>query len=228
MERRKPEPTGFLDKRLADQIPFEEGDVSKMRANYAGSVSLIDDQIAGIVRVIEERGEVDRTVIAFASDHGEMNGDHGLIYKKTFLNGAVRIPLLVRVPPGERDVKSAVNSTVVELMDLGATFVDLAGGKLPKRSQARSLVPTLEGPGREHRSVVVSGLKKEIMIASTEWRMALNRDGQPYLLIDLQNDPDESLNLVGDPAYDEVLESLFRELMRNHPRLPPRFRPPAA
>ena len=69
-------PRGLLDQKLADGgVPFEPGDVARLRANYAGNVTLIDDQIGDVLRVVEERGELDRTVVAFVSDHGEMNGD---------------------------------------------------------------------------------------------------------------------------------------------------------
>jgi arylsulfatase A-like enzyme len=219
MERRKPEPTGFMDRRLARQISFEEGDVAKIRANYAGRVALIDDQIAGILQAIEERGELDRTVIAFASEHGEMNGDHGLTLKKTFLNGAVRVPMLLRVPGRDGFAEGAVSSTPVELMDIGATFAALAGRRKPKQSRARSLVLVLKDPEHRHRTVVVSGLKKEIMVASTDWKMVLNQEGQPYVLVDLRHDPDETENLVGDPTYDEPIDDLLRTLQKFHPGL---------
>ena len=93
-------PAGWLDHiRKGRFCPdFEEGDVGAMRANYAGNVTLIDDQIGEILAVIEARGELDNTVIAFTSDHGEMNGDHGLIYKMNFYDGALRVPLIIRVP----------------------------------------------------------------------------------------------------------------------------------
>jgi choline-sulfatase len=219
MERLKPEPTGFLDKRLADPIPFEDGDVAKMRANYAGSVSLIDDEIARILRVVEERGELDRTVIAFASDHGEMNGDHGLIYKRTFMNGAVRIPLLIRPPDDDGFARGAVSTAPVELMDVGVTLLRLAGTRRSGRSRGRSLVPVLKNPDREHRPVAVAGLRKEIMVASREWRMVINRAGEPYVLFDLRNDPDDSMNLMGDPAYDGIVAKLRRDLWKAQPPL---------
>lgn len=217
MRRLSSEPTGFLDRRLEEQIPFEDGDVAKMRANYAGSVSLIDDQIAAILQVVEERGELDRTVVAFASDHGEMNGDHGIIYKKAFLNGAVRIPFIVRVPGDDGFAKGAVSSVPVELIDLGATLTQLAGGRNPKPSRARNLLPLLKDPDRDHHPVVVSGLRKEIMVATTDWRMVLTRAGRPYVLFDLKNDPEESTNLIGDPAYDDIVDDLVGTFKKAHP-----------
>ena len=47
-------------------------------------MTLIDDQIGEILKVIEERGESDNTIIVFTSDHGEMNGDYGLFISLIF------------------------------------------------------------------------------------------------------------------------------------------------
>ena len=88
-----PRPQGVLDLMLERLSPrFDPGDEGAMRANYAGNVTLIDDQIGAVLSVIEARGEMDNTVIGFTSDHGEMNGDWGLIYKMNFLDGALRVP----------------------------------------------------------------------------------------------------------------------------------------
>jgi choline-sulfatase len=88
-------PRGYLHQRLAEPPDLEPGDVAAMRANYAGNVALIDEQIGGILQAVEARGELDNTVILFTSDHGELNGDFGLIYKSVLLDGAARVPLIV-------------------------------------------------------------------------------------------------------------------------------------
>ena len=40
------------------------------------------------------------------------------------------------------------------------------------------------------------------------WKLALNRQGQPYLLFDLDNDPDETRNLIGTPDMADLIERL--------------------
>jgi arylsulfatase len=206
-------PRGLLDKRLAERrIAFEPGDIARLRANYAGKVTLIDDQIGELLRVVEERGELDRTVVAFVSDHGEMNGDHDLIYKNTFLNPAVRVPFIVRAAGDGR--AGAVSEAMVELMDLGATLVELAGGKLPRRSLARSVRPVLDDPARPHREAALSELRREMMIATPDWKAALNRRGEPYLLYDLRRDPQETRNLAALPDYAATERELRDKLVR--------------
>src|SRR5438477_12752593 len=84
---------GELDRRFAESQEKIDN-ARELRASYAGKVTLIDDQIGEILKEIETRGELDRTVVLFTSDHGEMNGDYDLIHKSNFLNPAVRIPLI--------------------------------------------------------------------------------------------------------------------------------------
>src|SRR5947199_3519877 len=80
-------PKGELDQKFAES-PGRIGNARELRASYAGKVTLIDDQIGKILKEIETRGEWDRTIILFTSDHGEMNGDYDLIHKSNFLNPA--------------------------------------------------------------------------------------------------------------------------------------------
>jgi arylsulfatase len=177
-------------------------------------VTLIDDQIGDILRVVEERGERDRTVVAFVSDHGEMNGDFQLLYKHNFLGPAVRVPLIVRLPPGAASDAGvgAVSETMVELMDLGATLVELAGGTQIKRSLARSAVPVLADPSRSHRDSALAEMRREIMLATPDWKIAVNRAGDVYLLFDLRADPTERHNLAARPEYRETEQRLGRML----------------
>jgi choline-sulfatase len=208
-------PRGSLDKRLSGGgVPFEPGDVARLRANYAGNVTLIDDQVGDVLRAVDERGELDRTVVAFVSDHGEMNGDCNLLYKQNFLNPAVRVPFIVRVPASRHAAGGAVADANVELMDLGATLVELAGGRPVPGSFARSVVPVLENPSLQHRDVVISELRREVMIATAEWKMALNRRRETYLLFNLRADPSETGNLAALPEYKGIERELRQRLRR--------------
>ena len=79
-------PRGQLDALFPRMPALTPADVAALRANYAGNVSLIDDQIGQLFAAIERRGEWQNTVVVLCSDHGEMNGDYGLIYKGNFLH----------------------------------------------------------------------------------------------------------------------------------------------
>jgi choline-sulfatase len=206
-------PQGVLDNRRKKHgIPFEPGEVARMRADYAGNVSLIDDQIGDVLRAVEERGELDDTLIAIVSDHGEMNGDYGLIYKQNFLDPAARVPFVIRPPARMAGARGAVSDTMVELMDLGPTLIEAAGGRQLPSSFARSALPVVQDPSKAHRSVALSGFRREVMAATPDWKLGVNRADEPYLLFDRRDDPTETRNLAGLPESADVQEDLTAQL----------------
>ncbi len=210
-------PHGHLDRLMQRMNPkFEPGEIGRLRANYAGNVTLIDDQIGEIIEAIAARGELDNTVIVHTSDHGEMNGDYGLIYKSNFLNGAVRIPLLVRTPKASGSQTTPTGSlcdSPVEWIDIGPTLVELAGGELVHRQFGKSLCPVLTQPESTHRDFAISEIEGEIMLLNQEWKAALNANGEVYLLFDVQNDPNETENLAGRPEVADIETALRLQIL---------------
>ena len=208
-------PRGYLDNKMDQMNPkFEAGEVGKLRADYAGNVTLIDAQIGEILEAIADRGELENTVIVHCSDHGEMNGDYGLIYKSNFLNGAVRVPLLVRTP---ETVKNAAEGLVcespIEWIDIGPTLVELAGGEIKHRQFGKSLCPVLDDTEATHREFAISEISGEIMLLNQEWKIAINKERQPYLLFNVQDDPNETNNLAGLPKMKEVETELRLQIL---------------
>ncbi len=208
-------PRGNLDNTMNRMNPqFEEGEVGRLRANYAGNVTLIDAQIGEILEAIDTRGELDNTVIIHTSDHGEMNGDYGLIYKGNFLNGAVRIPLLVRTPETVKNAeKESVCDSPAEWMDIGPTLVEVAGGEMKHRQYGKSLCPVLDDTSSTHREFAISEISGEIMLLNNEWKIVLNSDSEPYLLFDVHNDPDEINNLAGQPKMKDLETELRLQIL---------------
>jgi choline-sulfatase len=185
-----------------------------LRANYAGKVTLIDDQVGQILKEIESRGESDRTVILFTSDHGEMNGDYDLIHKSNFLNPAVRIPLIVRAPEmKESSLAGKIIDTPLELFDAGPTLSDFAGAKINHNHFARSLTPLLQDPNLEHRPFAVSEFAHELMYLDRDWKLMLNREDEAYRLFDVKKDPQEMEDLIGRKESEDLITELKRKLL---------------
>jgi len=215
-------PRGYLHQRLAQPPKLEPGDVAAMRANYAGNVTLIDEQIGAIVDVIEARDELDNTVIVFTSDHGELNGDFGLIYKSVLLDGAARVPLIVRTP--ETAVAGgAVTDTLAEWIDVGATLADAGGITLEHPQFAQSLLPTVVDPSRQHRGEAFCEHQGEVMLVDEQFKGVVNQEGELYMLFDHRNDPQEQDNLVGtagnsgleSDVCQRILEHMIRTQVRS-------------
>ena len=133
-------PKGNLDKRLEHrQKNMTKRDIMALRANYAGNVTLIDDQIGNLIEIIKSRGEWDNTILVFTSDHGEMNGDFGLLHKFNFLNSSVKIPLIISTPEMRVNGRTGIESgALVELMDVGPTLADIAGAELDYQQFGKS------------------------------------------------------------------------------------------
>jgi choline-sulfatase len=210
---RKGAPTGELDRRFVESPRGGIPNAKELRASYAGKVSLIDDQVGQILGDIEARGELDRTVVLFTSDHGEMNGDYDLIHKSNFLNPAVRVPFIVSTPEiRDSSQAGATNDSPAEWFDAGPTLAELAGAKLDYAQFARALGPTLRDPKLEHRDFAISELLQEIMYLDRDWKMMLNRKGEPYRLFDVKNDPQEMEDLVGRSEHGALIEELKKKV----------------
>ena len=204
---------GKLDGRLAERPALTAEDVAAMRADYAGNVTLIDGMIGEIFATVEARGEMAETVIALVSDHGEMNGDFGLIYKSNFLDSAAKVPCLLRTPATAERARAKEDEvrtceSPVEWFDMGPTLVELAGGEIEHRQFAKSLMPCVADPSTRIREESLCELSGEVMVRDEKWKMAVNGAGRCYLLFDLERDPAESRNLAGLEGYADVERDL--------------------
>lgn len=189
----------LLSRRCPENPGLTRQEIASLRANYAGNVRLIDDQIGKTLELLCTRGLYDNTIVIFTSDHGEMNGDWGMLRKKVFLDGSVRVPLIVKPHAEFPGPRGLLSHALVQLMDVGATCLGLAGiEECPEKSKSRSLLKVLVEPSSPHREIIRSQFRLDQMILSDRWKLMLNAAGQQSFLFDRQADPDEQSNLVGE------------------------------
>jgi choline-sulfatase len=213
---RKRGPKGELDRRFAEAANDKIDNARELRASYAGKVTLIDDQVGEILTEIETRGELERTVILFTSDHGEMNGDYGLIHKSNFLNPAVRIPVIVSTPEIKTSARAGtIVDLPVELFDAGPTLTDLAGATISYRQFARAISPALQSSNGKERQFGVSEFAHETMYLDRDWKLMLNRKDEAYRLFDLKSDPNERQDLVELKEHRDLIATLKRRLLEH-------------
>jgi arylsulfatase A-like enzyme len=155
------------------------------RQNYAAMIENIDRQVGRFLDLVEARGERQHTLVVYASDHGEMLGDHGRWGKGTWRQASVGVPLVVAGPGVRRGVRS---DALVVLQDLTATFLDAAGADRLPEMDGRSLRPVLEAGSRAHREVVSSGLGDWRAVYDGHHKLVLSRE-EGTLLFDLHQDP---------------------------------------
>jgi choline-sulfatase len=178
-------------------------DIVIARRQYTAAVAVIDEQVDRILRALDQLGHADDTIVFFASDHGEMLGDHGLFQKHVPYEGALRVPLMAAgpgIPSG------LVNESIVELPDLNPTICELAGLDPQPLLDARSFVPVLRDPALSHREAGVSELTTFRLVRTRAEKLVLGSDGFRELY-DLESDPGELENLAGSaPDLERRLE----------------------
>lgn len=155
---------------LAHDGKFEEN-AMEIRQCYAAMIENIDRNIGLIIKLVEERGELDNTVIVYASDHGEMLGDHGKYGKAVPYRGSIDIPLVIALPDAKE--KGIYSTALVELQDLTSTFAELAGAKLETALESISLLPLLQGKKTTHRQYQTSALSTK---GKNGFKCVLNED----------------------------------------------------
>ena len=182
-------------------------------------VEKLDHCLGELLAYLEDSGQLDNTMIIFTSDHGELLGDHGLIYKGCrFFEGLVHVPLLVWWPG--KSVKGLQSNALVELVDLAPTVLDAAGIEVPYTMQGKSLLPIIQGeaPADEHKPRVVceyndalyggpeSDFSHGVMVFDGRYKVCIYQGHQMGEIYDLENDPGEFNNLWGtDPELERGL-----------------------
>lgn len=171
--------------------PEKESQVNAIRQNYAAMLENIDAQMGRMLDEVRRRGELENTLIVYASDHGEMLGDLAKLYKQVPDRASVHVPLVV----WGGDVRQGGHSeALVELQDLSATFLDYAG--LAERfGEALSLRPVLSGKTEAHRESMQSALGDWKAVYDARYK-TVYRSGEPTEQYSYADDPWERENLL--------------------------------
>ena len=53
----------------------------------------------------------------------------------------------------------------------------------------------------------------EMMYLDRDWKLMLNRDGEPYRLFDVKKDPPETEDLIGRKEYENLIAELKSKLL---------------
>ena len=121
-----------------------DADLRKIQAVYLGMISYSDWLLGELLDALERTGHAGDTAVFVFSDHGEWSGDYGLVEKwPSACDGVLEhVPLIARVPGV---AQGHVSREIVELYDVMATVLELAGIEAQHTHFARSLMPQLRG-----------------------------------------------------------------------------------
>ena len=187
--------------------------------NY-GSIAFIDAAIGRVMAQLQRLGLDENTVVLMTSDHGDLLGDRGLMFK-----GGLHYPSITRVPLIWRDTAPArqagVRDDLAQTLDLAPTVLARAGLPPVHGMQGRNLL----GSGPKRDGLVIEeesqradfGLDRRLRMRT--WRTERHRltlyDGQTWgELYDRVADPLELRNLWADPAASALRSELTEQLLR--------------
>ncbi len=196
------------------------------RAGYLGNLAFMDTCVDYVYRGLQELGLDDNTIVVYTSDHGEMDGDHGLYQKFCLFESAVRVPLIVSYP--KRLPQNKVSRALTEYFGLYPTLAELAGLPQPKRTtvvdmpnapahlDARSFAsqvrhPEAAGPPAAFAEFALRSTVPRYMIRTDRHKLIFNQ-GAMHELYDHQRDPGEYANRIDDPDYRSVRRELRDQL----------------
>jgi N-acetylglucosamine-6-sulfatase len=182
----------------------------------------VDESLGRMLDVLEEKGELENTVVVVTSDHGFFYGEHGLSEERRLAyEESLRIPLVIRYPPLVE--AGALIDPMVLTLDLAPTFLEL-GGVAPKPLDGRSLVPLFRGETGDWRDLFFVEYYSDIVfprivnmgyeaVRTERYKLIhyLELQGMDELY-DLEIDPYEMTNLIASEDYTKVREDLYSRL----------------
>ena len=208
--------------------------VREVNARIHVENELIDEACGRVLQHLAARGWLENTDVFFTTDHGELQGDFGLLFKGPYhVDALMRLPLIWRPAPAAGVAPTTVTGPV-GLVDLAPTWCDIAGIPTPPWVEGQAL-PT-DDASAQRESVITEWDSEHAQgalhlrtiyrdgVVCTAYEPGTFHDGSEGELYDLEEDPLQRENLWEDPARKAQREDLIAELYESlpaprHPRL---------
>jgi len=187
---------------------------------YYGCVSMMDACMGLVMKELKALGMDENTIVIYAADHGDFAGEHGIIEKAPGLayDAITRVPFIWRWP--RRVPSGKTCEELVESVDFLPTVCALAGLPVPAQCDGYDITELLKGENAPVREAAFTENPWGKCIRKKDWKLVhYPRQMYPDMkeevgeLYDMVNDPWEMKNLFRDPAQQERIAQLRRELM---------------
>lgn len=214
----------FPDTSAAGVLAFQ----NMVRA-YRGTILSVDDSVGRIYQYLEYQGLLDNTIVIFTTDNGLLEGEHGMVDKRTMHEASIRVPLVVRYPKLTEPNQPKVIEEQVLHVDFAPTLLQLCGAKPLEHTHGRSWVKLVQTGDPDWRKSWYYECDYEKQFPYTPNVRGVRTDRFKYIryphgdgspdrippeLFDIRSDPHEEHNLAQDPRYAEVCQCLHAELDR--------------
>ncbi|NQU22606.1 MAG: sulfatase-like hydrolase/transferase [Candidatus Nealsonbacteria bacterium] len=213
---------------------YTEDDWRRHVWGYYRLIERVDAHVVKLLEVLEATGLDKNTVVLFTSDHGDCHGAHRWVQKTVFYDESARIPLILSYP-GQPTRGQTCDHLINTGVDIGPTLLDFAGIPIPNALPGKSFRPITEDKTRkDDRDYIVSQNRMVQcvpidgvsltpdgrMVRSARYKYCLYSEGkQRESLVDMEEDPLETVNRAADPQLREVLlrhRGYLREFADKH------------
>lgn len=185
----------------------------------------VDESLGKIMEVLEKAGELDNTIVVFASDHGYWYGEHGLNDERRLAyEEGIRIPLLIRYP--KKITAGFTSDEMILSIDLAPTLLQFAGLKPDEKMEGISLLPLFNGSNTSWRKSLLVEYYSDTVFPRIDKMgyKAVRTERYKYIqyqdlkemdeLYDLKSDPYELNNLINKVESKALLEEMKIEMSK--------------
>jgi len=212
-----------MDQAWQGEIDLPASEVDRFRRLYGGEVAYSDRQVGLLLEQLRREGLLDRTLIVFTADHGEVLYEHDRYFGHDIMlyDPSIHVPLILR-GPGLIPEGGLVEETVRNV-DIVPTLLDLLG--VPAEEfplDGRSFAPTLRGAKLEDAPVFAELFPPEEewkslprhAIRYGDWKLIAEDQKEEVELYRLSDDPGEMVNLAATEEETRArLETMLRGWM---------------
>ena len=174
------------------------------RHGYYACVSYADALVGKLLGTLDELKLRDNTIVVVWGDHGWNLGEHNYWSKHNLLHNSTQVPLIISAPGYKKNVKT---EGIVELLDLYPTLCELAGIQQPEHLEGKSMLALLRDPAQPWKQAAFTKWRDGLVVTTKDFTYTRYSDNQ-HMLYDRRKDPDENVNVAGNPEYAEVIRKM--------------------
>lgn len=205
---------GWYKNRNVESVTSEE--TKRIRAAYYAMVTYFDRLLGHFLESVEEKLDMDNTIIVYASDHGDNIGEHGLFWKTNFYEGASRVPLVFKWK--DKIAEGRTVDELTSLVDLAPTFIEMADGPGLPMYDGDSLMKTLIDSEVPKEKTVLSfcsdikGDNPSVMVRRGDYKLIVHAGYETVQLFNLTEDPGEVNDLGNSSDHQKYIGVMKQEL----------------
>lgn len=190
------------------------GNMAEYKRLYAAMVSQVDHGVGELIARLKQHNLYENTLIIYTSDHGDMQGSHGMVNKDVPYEMSAGVPFIVRCPNGRKACRSEL---LVSGVDIFATAMEMAGTDV--QSDGCSFLSYVQGTDNQpFRESIISeslhGEKAWQMIRDRQFKLVVrHQDHKPMMLFDVLNDPEEKKNFINEEFSKPIVQEMMNVLL---------------